>query len=198
MENGGSIPYDHVKSELREKGYLVLEKGTKFDLELEYLIPEEKFIPFTEGETRMIEIKERNIISYPDQELNEDIFVSGYIEFYRGEEKDLYKFPLTSSEILDLEERSREYEMNLISRFNIAEDYLETPYPEELGDIDMSLLRQYHPHATTLLEEKAGENPYWKKLIAEQKSLNREFVKEYLGEEVDTAGLESVRIVTKI
>lgn len=62
----------------------------------------------------------------------------------------------------------------------------------------MSLFRHYHPHAATLLEEKAKENPYREKIVEEQKRLNRQFVKEYLGENVKIEGLESVRIVTRL
>jgi hypothetical protein len=194
-----SVFDDPVKKELHEKGYIVLEKGTKFELELEYATPEEEFVPLKVGETRTIKPVQRDLVAYPDLRLKEDILVGRYIGLYRGEdEKNLYEFILTNERILELEKKSIEYERNLISGFNVPSEFFETAYPEGLGDIDISMYGYYHPHRAKRLQEEANNNPHRKDLVSERKALNEAFVREYLGEEVNTEELESVRIKVRL
>ena len=195
-EQNSGPSLEQIRGEFKEKGYIVLEKGTEFNLELGYTPLGGEYIQ----SEALVAHERREIISHPELELKGDILVGEIVGFHRGEdcEDNLYKFTLTNAKILYLEERSREFQRDLITSFGIPEDYLETPYPEGLGDIDISLFRHYRPHAADLLEEKAGEDPYWEKLVAERKRLNRMFVEEYLGEDVDTERLESVRIVTRL
>jgi hypothetical protein len=190
------IPYDQIRSEFEQKGYIVLEEGTKFDLELEYSTPEEEFKPLKAGESRTIYPQERDIRSCPDLELKEDTLVGRHVFFSRQEGKNLYKFPLTSANLLRFERKAAEFQRDVIHAFGISEDYLMTQHPDSFGDVDMSLLEHDDPNVAEVLRNM--EVPYLEEIRLEQARLNRIFVEEYLGEEVDTKGLESVRIVTRL
>jgi hypothetical protein len=198
IEKGNKAPvsYDDIKTELEEKGHFVLEEGTQFVLELGYTPPEGEYIL---GES-LVAQERRDIVSVPNLVLQEGTMVGDIVEYRRGDdgERNLYKFTLTNPQIIELEEKSIEYERDLISRFDVPGDLFETPYPEGLGDIDMSMYAYYHPHRVKRLQEEADKDPHWKELVSESKALNKEFVKKYLGEDADTEGLESVRIVTRI
>ena len=194
IERGNVAPVlsEHIKIELEEKGYIVLEKGIKFDLELGYTPSEGEYML---GES-MVAHERRDIKNLAGLELKEDILVGCYVELCRGEDKNLYKFPLTNARILYLEEKSKEFQRDVISALDISEDYLMTADPDSFGDVDMSLLAHDDPDAAELLRNM--EDPYLHNLTSEQIRLNKAFVRDALGEGVDTEELESVRIKVRI
>lgn len=191
-----SISYNDIQAELDEKGFFVLEKGTKFDLELGYTPLGGEY---EQGES-LVAHERRDVVSHLDLELEKDLEVGEIVAYQRGQdgEKNLYIFTLTSPDMVEFLEKSKEFERTLISRFNIPEDCFETPYPEGLGDIDMSLFKHYHPHAANLLQEKSEKDPHCEKVVSERKHLNKEFVKQYIGNDAITEKLESVRIVVRM
>jgi hypothetical protein len=187
-----SIPHDQIRSEFEQKGYIILEKGTKFDLELGYTPPGGEYV---HGEA-LVTHERRDIVTKSDLELKEDTLVGRYVFFSRQEGKNLYKFPLTSASLLRFERKATEFQRDVIHAFGIPEDYLMTQHPDSFGDVDMSLLEHDNPEVSEELRNM--EVPYLEEIRLEQARLNRVFVKEYFGEDVNTEGLESVRIVTRL
>lgn len=190
--NRGPVSYDDIKIELEEEGYFVLEEGTKFKLELGYTPAQGEYML---GES-LVAHERRDIKIFPGLELKEDILVGRYVECYGGVYKNRYKFPLTNAKILYLEEKSREFQGEVIKTMDISEDYLMTADPDSFGDVDMSLLAHDDPDAAELLRNM--EDPYLHNLTSEQIRLNKAFVRDVLGEDIDTEELESVRIITRL
>lgn len=191
-----SPSYDDIQAEIYEKGFIVLEKGTKCGLELGYTSSGGEYM---QGES-LVAHERREVKYYPHLELRKDTKVGdivGYRHSQNGGEN-LYKFTLTNEEILELEGESREFEIDLISSSDIPEECFEAEYPEGLEDIDMSLFRYYDPDGADMLEGELEEDPHWKRVVLERSRLNREFVKQHLGDDAITDGLESVRIVVRM
>jgi len=195
MEQEG-ISLENIERKFTQEGYLVLEEGTKFNLELIYTSSDQKPVYLKVGEERIPQLKRNKVVTYLNLELVEPILVGRHISYHRGEKRGEYKFPLTNAKILHLEGESRDFQRELINAFGISEDYYECEYPESLGDIDMSFFAHSSPEVARALEEI--EDPYVDGISEEQERLNRAFVLSVLGEEVDLKDLTAVRIVTEL
>ena len=190
------IPLENIERKLDQEGFLVLEEGTKYDLELVYTPSDQKPVYLNLGERQILQPERDKYVVHPDLELQEPILVGKYISYCRGEKKGEYKFPLTNAKILYLERESIDFQRELINAFDISEDYYECEYPESLGDIDMSLFAHKHPLAALQITEI--KDPYVDAISEEQDRLNRAFVQAILGEDADLKDLSAVRIVTEL
>lgn len=190
------IPFEDIERKFAQEGFLVLEEGTKYDLELIYTPSDQKPVYLNVGGRKILQPQRNKYVTYPDLQLEEPILVGRYISYHRGEERGEYKFPITNSKILYLEGESTDFQRELINAFGISEDYYECEYPESLGDIDMSLFAHKYPIAAQKLSKI--EDPYFEPISEEQERLNRAFVESVLGEEADLKDLTAVRIVTEL
>jgi len=195
MEQEG-IPFEDVTERLAKEGYIILEKGTRYDLELVYTPSDQEPVYLDIGEEKVLQPKRDRYVTYPDLELKEPILVGRYVSYRRGEKKGEYKFPLTNAKILHLEERSIDFQRDIINAFGITEEFFECAYPETLGDIDMSLFAHKHPDEAEQIAQIG--NPYVDAISKEQERLNKAFVMSVLGEDVDLNDLTGVRIVTEL
>ncbi len=190
------VPLENIERKFAQEGFLVLEEGTKFDLELIYTPSDQKPRYLEIADRKILQPKRHNYVTHPNLELEEPILVGRNVYYHRGEEKGEYKFPITNAKILYLEGESTAFQRELINAFGISDDYFECEYPESLGDIDMSLFAHKHPLAASQITEI--EDPYIDGISEEQERLNRAFVLSVLGEDADLKDLTSVRIVTEL
>jgi hypothetical protein len=190
------IPLESIERKFAQEGFLVLEEGTRYDLELIYTPSDQKPVYLNIGERKILQPKRNKYVTHPGLVLREPILVSRHLSYHRGEQKGEYKFPITNSKILYLEGESTAFQRELINAFDISEDYYECEYPESFGDIDMSLFAYKHPLAAAHITEI--EDPYVDGISEEQERLNRAFVQSVLGEDAELKDLTAVRIVTEL
>lgn len=191
------IHLEDIEEQLAQKGCLVLEKGTKYDLELVYTPSDQESVSLDIGGEKDFQPKRSKRVIYPDLELEEPILVGKYISYdSRKGERGLYKFPLTNEEILSLEEESRDFQGELLNALGISVAYFGCEHPETLRDIDMSLFASLNPRMEQRLNEIG--NPYEDAIFEEQDRINRAFVTCVLGEDAELEGLTAVRIVTEL
>lgn len=185
-----------IEEQLAQKGYLVLERGTKYNLELVYTAFDQEPVYLDIGGEKILQPKRSKYVTYPDLELEEPILVGRYISYHREGEKGEYKFPITNAKLLHLEGKSKDFQRELINAFGISMAYFGCEHPETLRDIDMSLFASQNPHMAQRLNEIG--DPYEEAISDEQDRLNRAFVMSVLGDDVDLEELVDVRIVTEL
>jgi hypothetical protein len=190
------ISFEGIEKQLAREGYLILEKGTKYGLELVYTPSEQEPVYLDIGGEKVLQPKMDKYVTYPYLELKEPILVGRHVFYHRGEKSGEYKFPLTNAKILHLMERSIDFQRDIINAFGITEEFFECEYPETLGDIDMFLFAHKHPDEAEQIAEI--KNPYVDAISKEQERLNKAFVMSVLGEDVDLNDLTGVRIVTEL
>lgn len=189
--------FEDIEREFAQEGFLVLEEGTKYNLELEYTPSDQEPVYLDINGEKILQPKRSKCVIYPDLELEKPILVGRYISYNSREgEKGLYKFPLTNAKLLDLERESKDFQRELINALGISVAYFGCEHPETLRDIDMSLFASQNPRMAQRLDEIG--DPFKDAIFEEQERLNRTFVQSVLGDDLDLKDLTAVRIVTEL
>lgn len=189
--------FEDIEREFAQEGFLVLEEGTKYNLELEYTPSDQEPVYLDINGEKILQPKRSKCVIYSDLELEEPILVGRYVS-YNGREgkKGLYKLPLTNEKILSLEKESKDFQKELINALGISVAYFGCEHPETLRDIDMSLFASQNPRMAQRLDEIG--DPFKDAIFEEQERLNRTFVQSVLGDDLDLKDLTAVRIVTEL
>jgi len=190
------IHSEEIEEQLAQKGYLVLEKGTKYDLELIYTPSDQEPVYLNIRGRKIPQPKRSEYVTHPGLVLREPILVGRYVSHHKEGKREVYGFPLTNAKLLYLERESKEFQKGLIGAFGISEAYFGCEHPETLRDINMSLFASQNPHMAEKLNEIG--DPYEDAITEEQDRINRDFVAYVLGEDVELEGLTAVRIVTEL